>query len=295
MQIDGDLDLTGDDSAAYSAGGRRVPGAGGAGGYGGGVGASKNGEAQAGEGAAPGMPNRGGKFTGNTFLIPLVGGSGGGGTDASSGGGGGGALLITSSSSIAINGTINANGGNQSAAGFPATGGSGDAIRLAAPAISGAGGTITARGGVASGGEFAGGDGRVRIEAFENTLTANFNGTPISIGKPFKVLLPPEPRPSARIVDIAGIPAGDLTTDSAINMVSGAFTGPRTIRIEARNLAPGIRLKLRLFSESSADVSVLSTSLSGSKELSQATAQLAIPEGTTYLFLSVEPAANDQN
>lgn len=294
VQIDGNIDLSGEDSVAYSSGGKRIPNPGGAGGYVGGVGISKNGEAEAGDGTAPGKPNQGGRFTGNTFLIPLAGGSGGGGTSESSGGGGGGALLIASSASITVNGTINANGGNQNDPGFPATGGSGGAIRLAAPVIGGSSGTLTARGGAASGGEFAGGDGRIRIEAFENSLLTNLNETPVSVGKPFKVLLPPQAGASARIVRIAGASVADSPVDSPVKVVNSAPSGPRAVVIEGRNVAPGTEVRLRLFSEAGPDQSVSSTPLSGSRELSQATTQITLPNGTTYLFLSIDPVVNGQ-
>jgi len=65
----------------------------------------------------------GGTFTGNQFLVPLVGGSGGGGGQTGFPGQWmrflsrqwrwrwGGALLLASSTSITVNGTITANGG----------------------------------------------------------------------------------------------------------------------------------------------------------------------------------------
>ncbi len=47
---------------------------------------------------------------GNTFLVPLIGGSGGGGSPGGFGGGGGGAILIAASGTITLNGLILANG-----------------------------------------------------------------------------------------------------------------------------------------------------------------------------------------
>lgn len=60
---------------------------------------------------------RGGAFSGNRYLIPLIGGSGGEGGQANGfgafdgGGAGGGAILLASSTSIAVNGTVTAAGG----------------------------------------------------------------------------------------------------------------------------------------------------------------------------------------
>lgn len=100
-----------------------------------------------------------GVYGGNQFVIPLVGGSGGGGEYNGSnngvlgagGGAGGGALMIASTTRIVVNGTINANGGNQGQAVFRCnSGGSGEAIRLVSNAISRSG-TLTAHGGGATG------------------------------------------------------------------------------------------------------------------------------------------------
>src|ERR1035441_2737031 len=116
-------------------------GVGGPGGYRGGDGASGNSPSTAGQGRGGGGAG-GGQANynyGNTFLIPLLGGSGGGGGNygnyqPSGGGGGGGAILIAASTSITVNGSISANGGSP---GYNAGSGSGGAIRLVASQISG--------------------------------------------------------------------------------------------------------------------------------------------------------------
>ena len=74
-------------------------------------------------------------FTGNRFLVPLIGGSGGGGGTRCNGGAGGGAILIASSTKIAISacGSITALGGGECCFGDRDHGqGSGGAIRLVA-------------------------------------------------------------------------------------------------------------------------------------------------------------------
>ncbi len=283
--IEGTLDLTGADSVAYAAGGKRTPVRGGPGGYPGGVGASKYAEAQPGEGTSPGAPNHGGAFSGNIFLVPLTGGSGGGGTDAASGGGGGGALLIASSSSITVNGIINANGGNQNAAEFATTGGGGGAVRLAAPRIDGTGGTITARGGKASGGDFSGSDGRIRIEAFENELTADLNGTPVSVGKPFRPFPPDEAGPSARILSMGGVSVADSPEGSHVPPISAP--GPVKIEIEGRRMKPGMVVRLRVYSETGPDQSVL-VPMSPETDLSRGIAEIQAPSANAVLVVSVE-------
>lgn len=104
VQIEGTIDLSGDDGGVRSS-------IAGAGGY---------------PGGAAGKPGYGPTgFTPNSFLVPIVGGSGGKGGATQ----GGGALLIASSTSITVNGNIIANGGSSSGG----WGGNGGAIRLVAP------------------------------------------------------------------------------------------------------------------------------------------------------------------
>lgn len=73
-----------------------------------------------------GQQNLPGETYGNSFLVPLIGGSGGGGP----GGGGGGAVLIAASGSITVAGRIDSNGGNgYSSLGFDTvSGGGGGAV-----------------------------------------------------------------------------------------------------------------------------------------------------------------------
>jgi hypothetical protein len=126
---------------------------------------------------------------GNQFVIPLVGGSGGGGEYngsnngvlAAGGGAGGGALMIASTTRIVVNGTINANGGNQGQAVFRCnSGGSGEAIRLVSNAISGSG-TLTAHGGGATSQcQNSGAPGVIREESTSTFFTGRFrNRRPI--------------------------------------------------------------------------------------------------------------------
>ena len=104
----------------------RVPAVPGSGGFSGGVGGNTTTNQNATAGSGPGggaagsvsgSPAGGGTFTGNRFLVPLIGGSGGGGEYATGqfgpgGASGGGAILIASSTQINVPGTITADGGN---------------------------------------------------------------------------------------------------------------------------------------------------------------------------------------
>jgi hypothetical protein len=121
-------------------------------------------------------------FVGAPDLLPLIGGSGAGGggstnsipgCGAGGGGGGGGALLIAADGTIAIAGTIVADGASGGSYTDPTCssyggGGSGGAIRLLATTLSG-NGNIYARGGSNGVGTVA--KGAIRLEALNNTMT----------------------------------------------------------------------------------------------------------------------------
>jgi hypothetical protein len=98
---------------------------------------------------------------GSDQIVPLIGGSGGSSRDGADqgGGAGGGAILIAASGTIAINGTVESNGG--SANGY-AGNGSGGAIRLIADTVQGTG--VVNAIGPTSNYASNGGMGRIRIE-----------------------------------------------------------------------------------------------------------------------------------
>jgi len=229
----------------------RVPAVPGSGGYGGGVGGNNvqaafpgNGPGGGAEGTlSNGGIGRGGTFSGNQFLIPLVGGSGGGGglnafpPFCDGGGAGGGALLIASSSQIVVNGRIDAGGG---AAGefCGAGGGSGGAVRLVSNTISGAGG-INASGGTGCSACFAGGPGIVRLEATSLSFVGSVQGT-LTESTPFPLLLPTAGPPFAKVISINGVainpnpatfPDITVNTTSAIPVVIQTHNIPTTATI----------------------------------------------------------------
>jgi len=271
VRIDGNIDLHGEDGGAASA---RFPNSAGAGGYAGGI--------QRKPGYGPGAGELSGVFTGNQFLVPLVGGSGGAGGEDCGGGAGGGALLISSSSSITVNGTISANGGNAGAT-CRAGGGSGGAIRLVAPLIDGSG-FLSAKGGQPDGG-----DGRVRLEAFTNYFTGNLNETPASTGKPFGLFLPPSPPASVRVVSVDGIPIAAYRVDSSripkilLNRLNRSV--PVTIGIEAKFIPPGTVVELEFFSEDGTGQLVSATPLAGTLERSTATVSVALVNGASVGYV----------
>ena len=119
VKIDGTIDASGQDGFSASNTTQRTNTIPGAGGYGGGYPAVGANPAGAGLGPAGGVVacpdarfGQDGGFTGNQFLVPLLGGSGGGGNSSFSGGAGGWAVLIASSVSISGVGSILARGGS---------------------------------------------------------------------------------------------------------------------------------------------------------------------------------------
>ncbi|HEV3041706.1 MAG TPA: hypothetical protein VHA33_28330 [Candidatus Angelobacter sp.] len=318
VRIDGGIDLTGENSTGTSLVldhlTRAMPGAGGfSGGFGGKVdttlviggqpaalpGDGPGGGAAGGTGFGSrfggcfGNTGTGGSFTGNQFLVPLVGGSGGGGANflgalpttpyAEGGGAGGGAILIASSTSITINGVINANGGSAPRAGgqicdsdLSGGAGAGGAIRLAAPTISGSG-TLTAREGGATVGPTGAQGGFIRLETFNDNFRGSFNSTAFTMASPFGVFLP-SPHPSVKVVSvdnatIAQPPVGNIAfPDVSINN-----TGPVTVTIEAHFIPVGTVLSLHILSDNNTDQTVQTTPLAGTLETSTCTATVTFP------------------
>lgn len=309
VQINGTIDLNGEagaDLPSVFVPANRKPSIPGAGGYAGGVGSSPTDPPQGGFGpgggavAAPNSPGNGGvgSFTGNRFLVPLVGGSGGAGGRGGTGelgagaGAGGGAVLIASSTTISVAGppgaTITANGGggglgglNNNSCAQPVRyggGGSGGAIRLVATALSGFGG-LSARGLADRCGQAAGSDGRIRLEAFQQSFAGNLNNTPVSFATPSNLFLPSSPS-SIRVTSLGGEPvlahpSGSFDVPDVVIDTSSAVA----VAIEARNIPLGTVAKVHFYSENGPDIIVDSTPLAGSPTLSTATASVTLPTG----------------
>jgi hypothetical protein len=312
VTINGTIDLNGEPGLTASTNqSDRVPAAGGAGGYGGGIGGygaagSPNlPVAQPGNGPGGGAAgligtsnSRGydGSFTGNQYLVPLVGGSGGGGGNLNStgtwgggGGGGGGAILIASSTSITLNasGSISANGasgGNSSCGsnGGCGGGGSGGAIRLMANTIV-LNSSVQASGGLSSFGGSAS-PGRIRFESFQFTNPGSGGAGPVySSSVPFAIALPATAPGSLKVTSVAGIPinANPFSfPDATINSSS-----PINVNIQAQFVPPGTVPKLIVFSETGADQTIVCTPLQGTLQSSTSTASITLPPGGSRGFV----------
>jgi hypothetical protein len=253
-------------------------------------------------------PNSGGngRFTGNSFLVPLIGGSGGGGGNMISsplsetpygagGGAGGGAILIASSTSISVNGIIAADGGNGGVPNCNGAGGlgSGGAIRLVAPTLTlGNNNAVHAVGGFNPSDAANGNSGVIRLEAFTfNTAGFSLNnnsflGTPFTLGSPFSTFVPATGPPSVAIASVNGVnvsqtPAGILANPD----VSIDTTSPVQMTIQASFIPPGTVITLHVFSDNGTDQTVQTTPLQGTLQSSTATATVTFPSGFSFNFV----------
>jgi hypothetical protein len=296
VDIEGTLDLSGAAGhIAASTGSFRIPAAAGPGGYTGGVGGNTSTfVAQPGQGPGGGAVGTintvagGGSFTGNTFLVPLFGGSGGGGGvrgDAAfhgGGGGGGGAILIASSISITVNGTISANGGNGMNNGG---GGSGGAIRLVANTLQGSGHLSAAGGAPSAGSNNGGSNGVVRLEAFTQNC-CNSSTSPVTQASPFNTFLPSSLPGTITVTSVGGVAVNPTPTASFQTPDVTINTGnPVVVNIQATNVPLGTVVNLQFYSDNGPDIITTTTALAGSLASSTAAAMVTFPTGFTRGFV----------
>ena len=189
---------------------------------------------------------RNGSIYGSPLLVPMLGGSGGGGNAGSpgtGGGGGGGAVLIASSTRISIAGAVSAEGGAQPGS----TGhGSGGAIRLLAPVVSGAG-TLRVRGGNWVG---TAGHGRVRIDTIDRR-DLRFTFTPLSavnVGSFMAVF--PSPNPRLDILNAAGTAIPEGAADPVYIQLPFGSSPDRTVTVQVRNFSGVVPVRLVLTPDS---------------------------------------------
>jgi hypothetical protein len=243
---------------------------------------------------------------GNTFLIPLVGGSGGGGGyNADNAGSGGGAILIAANNQISITGNILANGGD----GFiscgyncysSGAGGSGGAIRLVATTILG-GGTISANGGAGlfgrsffdgiSGGNpqvDSAGSGRIRFDTFQDSFNGQVNGVftqgyqPIIIpvtGQGIQLTIA-----SVGGASVSATPNGQLFTPDAL--ISGQQANPIPVVVNCLNLPLNTLITVTVKPTSGSSVSAVGYNTTGTLASSTATVLLNVPRGGGLIYAS---------
>jgi hypothetical protein len=298
VTINGTLDLSGQNGFSAANTTQRTYTVPGAGGYPGGYPGIGSNPASAGlgplGGATPipgcnpdgfGFVGANGGFSGNQFLVPLIGGSGGGAFGSYAGGAGGGAILIASSVSISGAGSIKAIGGASAPSPQGISGsGAGGGIRLVAPTINISGNLNTSGGtaGLCTGTSA----GIVRVEAFTiGSINASGN---LYTATPFGLFLPTSGVPAISVTTIGGVavpqnPTGTFTVpDVTVNSAS-----PLPVVIQASNVPVGTVATLTFFSENGPDLTVQSTPLTGSASSSTATATVTLPSGFSKGFVKV--------
>lgn len=282
-------------------GGSSYPAAGGGAGYGsvGAIGGNPSSN-------CPGYASAGVLY-GAPELLPLIGGSGGGGGRtkgnwyASGGGGGGGALLLAVSGTLTVTNTtgriLAAGGtaGNVAGTGCAVTdyssaggGGSGGAIRLMATTLTG-NGEISALGGTrgtATCGNEGGnaGFGRIRLEADTITRTTGTNPASTS-GIPGPIFI--AGLPSLKITTVAGTPVPDPPTGTADVSLPEATPNPVTVAFATTGIPVGNTVRLSVTPNSGAEVTAVSTALTGSTASATASASINLPLGGSTLQASI--------
>lgn len=300
VNITGTLSLVGQPGApaTYSTAVRvpAPPGSGGfTGGVGGGTGTGQNPTAGSGPGGgAAGTSSygcgTGGTFSGNSFLVPLIGGSGGGGSTSSvsgqfsvGGGAGGGAILIASSTQIIVSGTVTADGG-PSGPGGCAGAGSGGAIRLVSITISGSG-FISSEGWSYGNGAIENSTaGYARLEATTISFAGSFddlaNGfafaTNVAESNPLPLFVPTAVQPSVQVTQIDGMSITENPfsfPDVTIN------TGSQVpVVITGHNVPLGTVPYLYIYSDTSDQQAIpCSGGLAGTLATSSCTVNIAYP------------------
>jgi hypothetical protein len=283
-------------------------GSGGPAGFRGGNGTNSGVPPTAGAGPGGGGINKGGSFGtssgggsvyGNTFLIPLIGGSGAGGSDnacytvAEGGGGGGGAILIAAGGAFILNGTINASGGSSGnlhcgySFGGPGAGGSGGAVRLVAAKLTGVG-SIAAGGGGAGCCDAArsGGAGRIRLDIMDDQFGGTVSG---NLSQGFQPIIIPTngQLPQLTIMTVGGVsvspsPTGVIATPDAL--LSAVQTNPIPVVVRCSNLALNSPVTVSVKPVNGPAVAVLGYNSSGTLSSSTATVLLNVPRGGGLMY-----------
>jgi len=157
-------------------------------------------------------------------------------------------------------------------------------VRLIANTVTGVSGTINIGGGAAGGGNGPGGAGsagRLRVEAFNNTLSVNLGTSTVGVvstGAPTSVVLPNAP--SLRIVSVAGVaapaaPSGSFTVADVV--LPATTTNPVAVSLQAANIPLGTTILVTAKGLYGVSSSATSTPLAGTVAASTASASVTIP------------------
>ncbi|HWB02789.1 MAG TPA: hypothetical protein VG796_07165 [Verrucomicrobiales bacterium] len=228
-----------------------------------------------------------GDVYGNSFLLPLDGGSGGSGSsyNGAGGSGGGGAILVVVSGQLTLSGGIDATGGGS--LGAHGGGGSGGAIRLVATTLAG-NGSLDTHGGLASnGGAFGSptynqaGSGRVRIDAFSDAFTGGITGVVTRGAQPI-IFLPENQSARLAIQSVAGVsvatsPSGKLQTPDVI--IPATQQNPIPIVVRCTNIPLNTEIIIDVKPAHGATARGVALNTAGTQSLSTATILVNMPRG----------------
>ena len=308
--IAGGVDVSGKAGENGQNGNGIVGGIGGPGGFSGG-----NGGVQASSGVGPGggiagLSGAGASFGGlgetnaygsppgatygNSFLIPLIGGSGGGGASyysGAGGGGGGGAILIAADTiQLLPSGYIGSAGGYGGAipsSSSGAGGGSGGAVRLIASQIGGSGSIVTYGGG---GGNFNGGSagrGRVRFDTFQNNFGGDLSTTVFTHGYQ-PIIIPTNGQGTQlTVTSVGGVPvsvspSGQLATPDTL--LSAQQSNPMSIVVHCSNVPLNTQITVSVKPANATTVSATGLNSSGTLSSSTATILINMPRGGGIIY-----------
>ncbi|HTS18004.1 MAG TPA: hypothetical protein VMP11_10565 [Verrucomicrobiae bacterium] len=285
--INGTVDVSGQTSS------NSIAGIGGPGGWNGGNGGSAP---MSGSGPGGGPVSQGGGWAsgsynyGNSYLIPLLGGSGGGAlTNGTGGGGGGGAILIAASQSITVGGNLRSVGGQGVYVGNAgiAGGGSGGAIRLVASRIDG-------HGNISFGAGYPGyciGPGRGRFDTYDNSFAGNIDfggcGSRFSMGSQFVIIPVAGQLPQLTVTSVGGVPVsasptGVLSTPDAV--ISAQQTNPIPIVVQCSNIPLNTPITVSVTPMNGSPVSAVGYNSTGTLASSTATISIVMPRGGGLIY-----------
>ncbi len=232
---------------------------------------------------------------GNSFLLPLVGGSGGAGW-VGGGGGGGGAILLASNVSVTINGAILANGGatyNPASGRYDCYGGncngdcpgtgSGGAIRVLAPTFSGSGSlqaTVSTNNAPYT-------FGWIRVETADNQWTGNAIGILTAVAlSPSPIGLPGTSTgfPTLNITSIGGVSVPAAPTGTYNNPdVTLSSSQPLVIDLAGANIPAGTTANVQVFNQT-LGLQTATATLNGTTGATTATVTVTLPPGVSLVY-----------
>jgi hypothetical protein len=171
--------------------------------------------------------------------------------------------------------------------GYLGGGGSGGAIRLVASKIEGAG-VIGATGGQGSGynSSAPAGNGRVRIDCFENNFSGSISGS-FSQGSQFIITPSSGQLPQLTVSTVGGVavsasPTGVLSTPDAV--LSAQQNNPIPVVVNCANLPLNTQVTVSVKPANGAAVSATGLNSSGTLMSSTATISIVIPRGGGLIY-----------